>query len=153
MSAGYNQLVMRWKDTNGLFCTNFFCTVNQAPFANSGLQQLAADAQAISQCGLQFIQFQQTIQFNHAPTSGPYSTIYDRAVFLSTASGTGQYGQLQIPGPLQTIFKSDTVTVDMNNHLVSAFAVDAVTNLALPPNNQLATVYSGRRSRVRTNQA
>jgi hypothetical protein len=153
MAAGYNQLIMRWVDSNGLYCTNFFCTQNQTPFSDAGLQAVWEGAQGISQCGLVFVQFQQTIQIGGTASSGSYSTIYDRAMFLDNASNPLSYGQMQIPGLKAEILKPNQIDIDMNNPLVTAFTGAAVSALALPPSQALAQVYSGRRTRVRTNQA
>jgi hypothetical protein len=153
MAAGYNQLILRWKDVNGLYCTNFFCTQNQDEFSDSGLLDLCDAAIAITNCGLVFAQFVQTVQFGRTPTSGTYGTVYDRAMFLSNTSDPIRYGQMQIPGPKDTIFNSDNLTIDLSNPDVSAFTTAAIGQLALPVGNNLAGVYSGRRTRVRTNQA
>jgi hypothetical protein len=153
MAAGYNQLILRWKDVNGLFNTNFFCTQNQNPFVNADLQNFAAAAQSISNCGLQFIQFQQTIQIGNAPVNDSYCTIYDRAMFLDRTANPLAYGQMQIPGLKPAILMPDNVTINLNNANVIAFVNAATAALALPVGQPLVAVYSGQRTRVRTNQA
>jgi hypothetical protein len=153
MAGMYNTLILRWTDHNGLFCTNFWCLQDQANDIPQSMIDLADAAQQLTPCGLVGIQYQKTLLVGQSPQPGPYSTVYDRALLNTRVNSPVQTGQLQIPGLLPSILKPDNITIDLSNANVVTFIHRVQSTLALPGPHAINSVYAGRRSRVRYNQA
>lgn len=149
MPAIYNQFLSQWIDSSGLITTKFLSTQDQSPFVNADLSSLAAAMQALSVCGLQGIQFQQTIMIGNDPTTGSYPSVYDEAQFIAKSSPLTQAFFVNVPGPKSTIFLPDTKTVDMTNTDVVAFVAAVMAAVGTPTGAAFTSVPRGIRSRVK----
>jgi hypothetical protein len=139
---------MHWRDANNKLGTSFWTTQVQSNAVPAGLLSLGAAAQAMSNCGLIAVQYQTTAVLTNVPTSGPYPTVFDRAVMLATITNTNSPRQLAIPGPVSSIFLPDNVTVDLSNSLVAAFAAQAQANLGDTAGNPVGPFVRGRRTQA-----
>lgn len=149
MATIYNQVLLHWLDKNGKPGTSFWTTLDQSNAVPGGLSSLGAAAQALSTCGLLAVQYQTTAVIGNAPTTGAYQSIFDRAVLLAEITGTNQPTRFEIPGPVASILLADTVTIDLANTLVTAFAAQAQGNCGDKSGHAVGPFIRGRRTKAR----
>lgn len=133
MADIYNIVLMHWVDQGGKTCTSFYTTQNQGAGGTGAYAALASALQACSDAALVAIQFQTTAHLTAAPTTGPYKSVYDRALGMSHIVVGGNGYKWSIPAPKAAIFQGDTKTLDLSNPQVMALdtAMQAVLGNSL----------------------
>lgn len=149
MPAIYNQLLVQYRDQNGKEGTSFWPTVNQDPGAASAYTTLAAKVQAVTNCAVIGVQFQQTVVISATPTDGPYKTIVDRAMFLSKIVATAKPFTFSIPGPKSSIFMPDTLAVNLTNADVLALQAAMMPIIGDNEGNAMGPFRKGYRTEAK----
>jgi len=146
----YNSAYIFWQDANGKIATTQWATQDQDDSVPAEITALATAGSVLSCCGIKAVQFATTHIMDQTPISGAYGTVWDRAVLLDKFEGQKGSGQISIPGPLESIFLSDNVTVDLNNTNVQDFIAEVLANMGNASGTPVSSVYKGRRSKVRS---
>jgi hypothetical protein len=119
---------------------------DQSPGATPLFFHLVTTAAALSVCGINDCTQQVKQTFAQSPTSGLYGTVRDQAVFQLASQNYTRL--LAIPGPKESIFESDGVTVDLTNSDVVAFLTQVFLVLGDTYGNPWLSCTAGWRRRV-----
>jgi len=98
VAAAYNQIIIHYRDESGKECQSFWSAVDQSEGPAADYVELAAKAQAITDCAVIAVQFQSTVLIEATPTDGPYNTVVDRCMILSNIPETSKPITLQFVG-------------------------------------------------------
>lgn len=140
--------ILKWNDLTGGTRTNTVTLLSNPTPTLGAFGALQGAMQAASVAGLMYAALQPVVNVNEAPTSGPYPSVTDalQLIFRTTAGTTAR---LNVPAPLEELFKPNHEDVDFTNPLVVAIveaAYDACTDAY---GNQFAVAVSGRRMKIR----
>jgi len=108
---------------------------------------IVAPTQALSVAGLFAGVNQNRSLITATASTGPYSTVSDQVVFFVRSESST--GQLAIPAPVDSIFLSDGVTVDLENGLVASWWSSVQGVLGDSYGNPWTNLSSGRRRKIR----
>ena len=108
---------------------------------------LAIAAQNLSCAGIFAGVIQTRALIDATPVPGVYGTVLDQAVFGVTSAA--RTGQLAIPAPVDSIFLSDNVTVDLSNGLVQAWWAEVQGVLGDSFGNPWTALSWGQRRKIR----
>lgn len=128
VSVIYNQFLLHWQDQNGNTAVSFVTSKDQTAAPPGAATTLVAAAQPCCDARIVAVQFQSTLVIGGAATTGPYKTVWDRAVLIGRNSVTNKSQRQVLVGPKPSIFLPGNIIVDLTNPQVMAFqaAVQAV---------------------------
>ncbi len=149
MPAIYNQVLVQYRDKNGKEGTSFWPSVDQDEGAAADYVDLAAKVQAITNCAVIGVQFQQSVLIDATATAGPYQTIVDRAMFLSKIVATAKPFMFSIPGPKSSIFMPDTLQVNLSNADVLAMQAAMMPLIGDNEGNPMGPLRKGYRTEAK----
>jgi hypothetical protein len=149
VSTIYDQLLVHYVDANGEEATSFLTTQAQDSSGTGPYETLAAAIQGCSCAKVYAIQRQTTLVLGGSLTSGPYNTVFDRAVLLSKIPATGTPTRLVVCGPKAEIFQADTVTVDLSNALITTLQTQSIAVLGDRSGNPMGPFSRGTRTEAR----
>jgi hypothetical protein len=118
-----NQVILHIEDFSGKHAQMVFYTSNVETDPDAGFPaDIAAATQAITTGLVTDVEVLiHAIQTSPGtPATGPYDRVQDKAKFVFLAAD-GSQPVMQVPGPLATIFKSDTINIDPTDTLALAF--------------------------------
>jgi hypothetical protein len=149
MPAIYNQVLIQYRDQNGKEGTSFWPSVDQDAGGASAYVDLAAKVQAITNCAVIGVQFQQSVLITATPTTGPYKTITDRAMMLSKIVSTNKPFMFSVPGPMAAIFEADTLKVNLSNADVLALQAAMMPLIGDNEGNPMGPFRKGYRTEAK----
>jgi len=147
----FNQLFIQWRDINGRECTSVWTTQDQSDTGVGAYAALKDAAEACSNCTVIGLQFQTTIAYSNDPSTGPYPSVYDRAVLMDRIDVTGKPSRLELPGPRPELFQADLVTVDLSAPLIVALQAEVVAVIGDQNGNAVLPFIRGYRNKARAN--
>lgn len=141
------RLIWEWIDNAG-----GFLRASNWVFATPGLATLEAAIQACANPNLQYVTNGIPTVSTATPGTGQYNLTTDTAVLqYQTAPGSGI--RLVIPGPLNTIFGSNSNIVDPTNALIVALNAAVIGTLGDAAGNAASAYISGAKGSRRTEQS
>jgi len=123
-----------------------WCTADQSDAGFGPFAGLASATQALSVAGLFAGVTQVRGIVGATPVAGVYGTVTDQVVFGVTS--VARQGQLAIPAPVDTIFKPDNVTVDLDNGDVQAWFTAVSSVLGDSYGNPWTGLVWGQRRKI-----
>jgi len=114
-----NALWVNAVDINNVPAQGMWTLQDQSQLALSPYDALLGASQLLSKTAIYSATEQRRGTIVATAGTGAYCTSYDQAVFVIQSENHAAY--LVIPGPIESIFKSDHFTVDLANPLVQAW--------------------------------
>lgn len=149
MAAAYNQIIIHYRDESGKECQSFWSAVDQSEGPAADYVELAAKAQAITDCAVIAVQFQSTVLIEATPTDGPYNTVVDRCMILSNIPETSKPITLQFVGPKASIFLPGALKLDTSNADVVALQTKMMELVGDTSGNPMGVIRRGYREQAR----
>lgn len=140
-------MINEWNDAAG----GFLRTANWVDPAG-GLASLQAAIEAVSNDAMTYSTAGPPRAASNIATASLYYLTTDTVVLTFATAVPGQIIKLVIPGPKAAIFKSDGVTVDPSNSLITALTAAAIGTLSNLPGNDVISFQQGVKSSRRTEQ-
>jgi hypothetical protein len=138
---------MNAQDLNNVPAAGMWTIQDQSQLVISPYSGLVTATQSLSRAAVYAGMEQRRANIVASATSGPYCTVYDQAVFVVQSDNAASY--LVVPGPIETIFKSDHYTVDLANGLVQAWWTQVKAMLGDPTGAPWTQLKRGYRRTVR----
>jgi len=151
MPALYNQVIIQYRDKNGKMATSFWTTVDQDEGAAAEYATLAGLAQNVSDAAIVSVQFQQTLNIEATPADGPYCTVFDRCMVLSSIPATLAPVTFGLIAPTEDIFLPDNLTLDLANDDIIALQGEMAAQLGDRLGHAQGPFRRGYRTRSRGN--
>jgi hypothetical protein len=142
-----NAFFPNFVDVSGGQANCMWTSANQSDEGFGDFGGVAAAAQALSVAGLFGGVVQSRGLVAASPSIGVYGTVSDQVVFFVQSDSSS--GQLAVPAPVDTIFMSDGVTVDLDNGLVVSWWEEVQGSLGDSYGNPWTQLKSGRRRKIR----
>lgn len=142
-----NAFFPNFLDTMGGQANPMWCAADQSDAGLGPYGGLVTATQALSVAGVFAGVLQSRSMISATPVAGVYGTVSDQVVFGVVSSA--RQGQLAIPAPIDTIFMSDNVTVDLDNTLVQAWWSEVQGVLGDSYGNAWTQLAWGQRRKIR----
>lgn len=114
-----NALWINAVDVNSFPAAGMWTLQDQSQLVVTPYAGLLSATQALSRTAVYAASEQRRHTLTATPTTGPYCTSFDQAVFVVQSVTAAAY--LIVPGPVESIFKSDHYTIDLTNTLVQTW--------------------------------
>ena len=145
MSAFYNQIVLTWQDDNGKQAISIIPAVDQSEGPAADYEVLAAAFDDVADAKIVCVQFQSTLKRVVTPSTGAYSTVWDRGVLFDRNSETQAFQRQAIVGPKADIFEGDTITINLTDSRILALQGVMMTLCGDGAGNPIGPYQRGKR--------
>lgn len=143
-------LIPQWVDAVGGTSEPFMSIYPQASAVLTPYNQLLAAMQAMSACQLRAAVLQLANTYPGASGSSSHPQASDQ-LRIQVSNGA-RTGFVTIPGPIDSIFLSDSVTLDLTNPLVVALKSQLIAVLGDTTGASWTAIVAGARRRVAQGQ-
>lgn len=146
MSIWRSYVVPQWVDLNGTTFRPYCTTYPQTDASLGPWSGLLSAMQAMSACTLEACVIQSAATIVGSGGSSPFPTAQDK-LLIQVENGVNT-GYVAIPGPLASLFESDTVTLNMSDSLVVALVNEILSVLGDGQGGIWTRAVGGKRVRV-----